>query len=468
MWVYGALIVLIGALSGIQAQDNLAYTYVNCDDKQALVHLFEWSWDSVARECEEVLGPKGYCGVQVSPPHEHIVADPWWARYQAVSYQLNSRGGDRAAFIDMVNRCNAQGVNVVVDVVMNHMTGRGAGPSSGWGGSPFNAENQDYPGVPFSSFDFHQPYCEIFDYNNPDEVRNCGLLGMNDLNHGNEYVQDMVSGYLNDLIDIGVKGFRIDATKHMWPGDLEMVQSKVKDVAPGLRPYFIHEVIDHGNEPIHGYEYFNVGKVTEFNYGGWMACIRNGDYNCLNNLGDGLSDGVHALVFIDNHDNQRGHGGAGEVLTHREDYLYKVATAVMLAHDYGFKRVMSSYYFDDSDQGPPGSQPPSITQEPCGNGWVCEHRWAPIMNMVQFANAVIGEPVENWQVIGDSLGFSRGSKGFVAVGGLNGAEFYTGLPDGEYCDIIHECAQKVTVSGGKAFIKKFQDNDGVVAFYVGA
>ena len=31
----------------------------------ALVHLFEWPWDAVARECEEVLGPKGFCGVQV-------------------------------------------------------------------------------------------------------------------------------------------------------------------------------------------------------------------------------------------------------------------------------------------------------------------------------------------------------------------------------------------------------------------
>ena len=30
-----------------------------------IVHLFEWPWDAIARECEEVLGPKGFCGVQV-------------------------------------------------------------------------------------------------------------------------------------------------------------------------------------------------------------------------------------------------------------------------------------------------------------------------------------------------------------------------------------------------------------------
>ncbi len=39
----------------------------------------------------------------------------------------------------------------------------------------------------------------------------------------------------------------------------------------------------------------------------------------------------------------------------------------------------------------------------------------------------------------------RGNKGFVALGDMN-KEYYTGLPDGEYCDLISECAQKVQVS----------------------
>jgi hypothetical protein len=32
------------------------------------------------------------------------------------------------------------------------------------------------------------------------------------------------------------------------------------------------------------------------------------------------------------------------------DWQYKVASAFMIAHDYGFKRVMSSYYFQNTDQ----------------------------------------------------------------------------------------------------------------------
>ena len=50
-------------------------------------------------------------------------------------------------------------------------------------------------------------------------------------------------------------------------------------------PFIVHEVIDQGGEPIHMSDYFGVGKVTEFNYGLWVACIRNGDFNCLNGIG---------------------------------------------------------------------------------------------------------------------------------------------------------------------------------------
>ena len=67
----------------------------------------------------------------------------------------------------------------------------------------------------------------------------------------------------------------------------------------------------------------------------------------------------------------------------QNDYQYKLAVGFMLAQPYGFKRVMSSYDFYDSDQGPPGSQPNSISQGACGNGWICEHRWSSILNMAQ-------------------------------------------------------------------------------------
>merc|ERR1719209_1710399 len=70
-----------------------------------------------------------------------------------------------------------------------------------------------------------------------------------------------------------------------------------------------------GGEAISSNEYLGVGKVTEFRYGLKMAqCIRSNDFNCLGGIYDqgwGMVDGMHAVVFVDNHDNQRGHGGGG-------------------------------------------------------------------------------------------------------------------------------------------------------------
>ena len=86
----------------------------------------------------------------------------------------------------------------------------------------------DYPGVPFGYNDFHQPYCEINNYQDPQEVRNCYLVSLNDINGGSDYVRGKIADYINDLINIGVKGFRVDASKHMWPGDLEAIQASIE------------------------------------------------------------------------------------------------------------------------------------------------------------------------------------------------------------------------------------------------
>ena len=44
-----------------------------------------------------------------------------------------------------------------------------------------------------------------------------------DLALGDDYVRNTVRDYLNHLMDLGVAGFRVDAGKHMWPGDMEIV-----------------------------------------------------------------------------------------------------------------------------------------------------------------------------------------------------------------------------------------------------
>ena len=59
------LVLFLSHLPGI-AQSKSNYHNSNCaGNRVVIVHLFEWKWIDVARECELYLGPRGYCGVQV-------------------------------------------------------------------------------------------------------------------------------------------------------------------------------------------------------------------------------------------------------------------------------------------------------------------------------------------------------------------------------------------------------------------
>lgn len=83
--------------------------------RTSIVHLFEWRWNDIALECERYLAPKGFGGVQISPPNENVIINnpsrPWWERYQPVSYRLCTRSGNEDEFKDMVTRCNNVGVS---------------------------------------------------------------------------------------------------------------------------------------------------------------------------------------------------------------------------------------------------------------------------------------------------------------------------------------------------------------------
>ena len=429
-----------------------------------IVHLFEWHWDTIADECEKFLGPKKVGGVQLSPPSENRVISnrPWWERYQPISYKLETRSGNRQQLQDMIQRCNAVGVRIYPDIVINHMCGAG-GTGTGTGGTSFNANSEDFPGVPYSSLDFNDANCnsksgDIENYQDVNQVRNCRLVSLLDLNQGKSYVRQQISAFMNDLISLGVAGFRVDACKHMWPGDLEAIFGGLNNLNSdigGGRPYIFQEVIDQGGEPITASQYFGAGAVTEFNYG--IKISQNiKQLHYLSNFGEqwGLMSSKYALAFINNHDNQRGHGGGGELITFQHNaYDLKIATAFMMAWPYGIARVMSSYYFDDSDQGPPGSQR-SISSDystSCGNGWVCEHRWKTIAPMYAFRAAVWGQNMNNWWDNGNNqIAFSRGNKGFIAINKDSytlSASIQTGLPSGNYVDAVSGQTYNVGSSG---------------------
>jgi alpha-amylase len=427
--------VTVGAVAG-----QAAASPASPGNRDVIVHLFQWPWASIANECTTVLGPKGFGGVQVSPPQEHVVlpgrGHPWWQDYQPVSYQLTSRRGDRAGFAAMVRSCHAAGVQIYVDAVVNHMAG-GASTGAGSGGSGYS--QYAYPAVPYGSGDFH--HCgrngndDIADWGDRWEIQNCELVDLSDLKTESSYVRGKLTAYLDDLVSLGVDGFRVDAAKHLPAADLAAIVDPV-----GGDPYVFSETIEGGSGEPTPEEYAGVGDVTEFRYGDVVGtAFRDGNLNGLNGLAGAMRLGSgDAVAFIDNHDTQR--NGRAK-LTYRDGSAYALAEAFLLAYPYGVPQVMSSFAFTDPEAGPPAGSGGTTSAVACGSGWVCEHRWRTTANMVALRNTAAGAPVTQWWSSGSQqIAFGRGSAAYVAFnrsGTPLSRTFQTSLPAGTYCDVMN-------------------------------
>jgi len=102
---------------------------------------------------------------------------------------------------------------------------------------------------------------------------------------------------------------------------------------PNKRPFIYQEVIDKQNEeePVKNTHYSWLGRVTEFKYGMYLSkvLLKHEGYkmSCLKTFETdwNLLVSQDAVIFIDNHDNQRCHGGGGDILMYQEAKLYKIA-----------------------------------------------------------------------------------------------------------------------------------------------
>jgi len=190
--------------------------------------------------------------------------------------------------------------------------------------------------------------------------------------------------------------------------------------------------------------YFSTMDVTEFDYARKLAPMfkDDGKLQFLESFGEswGLMPTASAVVFIDNHDSQRGEAQ----LTYKDGSLYQLANIFMLAHPYGYPKVMSSYYFSAHDQGPPKqSVHGGSGSVACGNGqpWVCEHRWTPVANMVAWRRSAGTSGVTSFTKIHpDAVSFCRGTAACVVIN-RNPSTTWTvtvkmSVPAGKYCDII--------------------------------
>ena len=227
--------------------------------KGVIVELFGWPYEDISEECV-FLGIAGYLGVKVYPPHESLLSyenvendqlNPWNYFYQPVSYNLNSRMGNKTVLKNMINICRKNGVRVYTDVIINHMTKDGNdmytqhknsdcseawGQSGSTGGSPFwtmkgqfqkNSITNEKPSIEFPSV----PYFMNHFHCKKDisiSLTDGWVDDYIDLYTQDEYVRQRIADYFTDLISIGFSGICINFAKYVELEDYSSIFYKLK------------------------------------------------------------------------------------------------------------------------------------------------------------------------------------------------------------------------------------------------
>ena len=390
-----------------------------------ILHAFNWKYSEVSEKADE-LSKLGYQMVLVSPPLKST-GEEWWARYQPQDYRvIENPLGDTNDFRQMLNTLKQHGVVVYADIVLNHMANEayerddlnfpGQKILAQYAASPTKYSSLrlfgDLGKNLFSASDFNPATC-INNYNSTYEVQNwrlCGAppdTGLPDLVN-NAWVVEQQQNYLRSLRDMGVKGFRIDAAKHM---PLEHVNQVITaDIKHDM--HIFGEIITSGGAGNSEYDRFLKPYLDGTGFAAYDFPLFSSLYNAfkiggsLNLLVDPLAYGQalqpgRAITFVTTHDIPNNQGFRYLIMDETDEQL---AYAYIMGRDGGVPLVFS----DHNESG--------------DNRWADAYRSGSLTAMLEFHRANQGQPMK---IIGHGdcfLLFSRGESDATGVVGINKCE----------------------------------------------
>lgn len=384
----------------------------------AVLHAFNWRYADVEARAAAIQSA-GYKAVLVAPAYKST-GSQWWARYQPQDYRvIHHPLGDTSAFRSMVTALRARGIDVYADVVMNHMANESAQrPDLNYPGTSilnlYSGNTTYYNGIRLfgnlgfnflSGSDFGDARC-ILDYNDTFQVQNWRLCGgggdtgLPDLKN-TAYVISQQQEYLRQLKLIGVKGFRIDAAKHMPLSQINSVFTA--DIKSGA--YVFGEIITGGGAGSSEYDRFLQPYLQNTDHAAYdfplQTSIRNafsfsGSLSSLADpaaFGQALA-GSRALTFTLTHDIPNNSGFRYALMDPTDETL---AYAYIFGRNGGKPMV----YSDNNESG--------------DNRWVNAYNRTDIKGMIRFHNAVQGNDMQVLSSGSCHIIFRRGSLGIVGI-----------------------------------------------------
>lgn len=186
-----------------------------------ILHAWNWYFNDVTERMEEIARA-GYKTVQLSPVQlskedgEYLdTTNNWWKLYQPLNFEVGNFLGTKKEFQTLCEEAHKYGINIIIDVVTNHMAGGNSGLNENCSDEidlMVRVDGEDVNIINVADA-WHDK-----DKVNSDEAREDmvqGSIGMPDLNTSSELVQGLVQGLLKECVDLGADGFRYDALKHI-------------------------------------------------------------------------------------------------------------------------------------------------------------------------------------------------------------------------------------------------------------
>ena len=457
----------LATLSGF-AKDRLTHDPKATND-ETILHVWSWNFPTIAENIQKIADA-GFTMIQTSPVQNSYEPEGsgktifdetgdgggyWYYYYQPTDWKIgNNIVGTKDQLQQMLDSAQKYNIRVIVDVLPNHTA------------FDIDAVSEDFVNaVGGRDKMYHSNGLRpTEDYNDRLECTLWASGALPDVNTENPAFQKYYMQFVNELLNMGVRGFRYDTAKHIGlPSDPVDVASGVKvndfwDVATGRKavggvklavPYdslFVYgEVLQDRNVKEEEYsEYFG---QTASGYGHVLReALEKGSANGLDLISWHHSEAPEYLTtWVESHDT---YANAHES-AHLTDDQIRTGWVFLTARQNGiplfFSRPMGSTrkaYWGDNVIGARGND---------------EFFHPEVVAVNNFRKDMSGQP-EDIEISdnGQVLLVNRGNKGAAVVNIAQIANFVnlpTGLPDGTYKDEVY----------GKEFKVKKGELKGLVA-----
>lgn len=454
------LMISLMGLSCLQtsAKDRMT---VNPDavNKETILHVWSWSFPEIASNMKNIADA-GFTMVQTSPVQncfapegsgkkifdENVTEGNWYYYYQPTDWKIgNNIVGTRDQMKQMMDSAAKYNVKVIVDVLPNHTA------------FDVDAVAEDfYKAVGGREKMFHSKGLDpITNYGDREQCTLWAMGGLPDVNTENPDFQKYYLQFVNDLLRLGVRGFRYDTAKHIG------VHSDPVDAASGVKENDFWDVVT-GRKSVKGTRLalpadslFIYGEVLqdkgvpEAEYADYMGQTASSYGHVLREMLEKHS--AKGLDVISYH-----HSAAPEFLTTWIESHDTYANAHESAHLTDGQIRQGWVFLTARQNGTPlfFSRPAGSTRKNYWGNNVLgargndEFMHPEVVAVNKFRTAMSGEK-ENVQISdnGQVLLVNRGRKGaaIVNIGTLsNVVDLPTELPSGTYRDKVH----------GKTFVVK--------------